>query len=223
VNDAEYIDPATGELIKLSVFPRPKQQPYPPLWQVVDSPLAVDFAARHDMGVIMWRPPVATLKERFKLYQQSATEATGQPMPWGKRTSIMRDTFVAPTMQEARELAEQHVMRYLNWSNWRGPKIFLGPGEELPEEQEAALKKELTFDFVNDRSLLFGSPEQVIEKIEELQEELSIEQLLINSAWVGMPHELTMRSMRLFADKVLPRIRRREAGPVLAATGTGRS
>jgi alkanesulfonate monooxygenase SsuD/methylene tetrahydromethanopterin reductase-like flavin-dependent oxidoreductase (luciferase family) len=102
-------------------------------------------------------------------------------------------------------------MRYLNWSNWRGPKIFLNPEEQLPPDEEKALIKELSFEFVNDRSLLFGTPEHVIDKIAELQDELHIEQLLINSSWSGMPHEYTMSSMKLFADKVMPKVRARGA------------
>ncbi|MDZ4737018.1 MAG: LLM class flavin-dependent oxidoreductase [Rhodospirillaceae bacterium] len=213
VDDANYIDTATGELINITTFPRPMQTPMPPMWQVVDSPLAVQFAAENDMGIIMWRPPVEMLKERFRLYQERATATRGRNIPFGSGVSIMRDTFVGETEAEARRMAESYLMRYLNWSNWRGPKIFLKPDEELPAEQEAALKKELTFEFVNDRSLLFGTPAQVVDKIEELQDELNIEQLLINSSWSGMPHEYTMSSMKLFADKVLPRIHTRSAAP----------
>jgi alkanesulfonate monooxygenase SsuD/methylene tetrahydromethanopterin reductase-like flavin-dependent oxidoreductase (luciferase family) len=220
VDDAAYIDAETRELINMSVFPRPLQQPTPPMWQVVDSPLAVEFAAKNDMGVIMWRPPVSMLKERFRLYKETASAATGTDVPFGNRTSIMRDTFIAETMDEARELAGKYVMRYLNWSNWRGPKIYLAPDEQLPEDEEAALKKSLTYDFVHDRSLLFGTPEHVAEKIDELQSELNIEQLLINSSFVGMPHELTMRSMRLFADKVMPRIRNLNTSPATKADRT---
>ena len=208
VDDADYIDPDTRELKFISVFPRPLQQPYPPLWQVVDSPLSVEYAAQNDMGIIMWRPPVETLKERFRLYQETARGATGKDIPFGARTSVVRDVFVADSMQQARDLAEHYVMRYLNWSNWRGPKIYLRPGEQLPPETESALVKELTYEFVKERSLLFGTPDYVIDKIEELREELNMEQLLINSTWIAIPQELAMRSMRLFVEKVLPKVRR---------------
>ena len=129
----------------------------------------------------------------------------------------MRDTFVADSEQQARDMAERYVMQYLNWSNWRGPKIYLAPGEQLAADQERELTKSLTYDFVKERSLLFGTPEQVVDRVEELREELNLEQLLINSAWSGMPHDLTMRSMRLFADKVLPRVRAVSPSGVRAA------
>jgi hypothetical protein len=114
-------------------------------------------------------------------------------------------------------LAEHYVMRYLNWSNWRGPKIYLRPDEQLPPDEEAALVKELTYDFVKDRSLLFGTPDYVVDKIEELRDEPHMEQLLINSTWLAIPQELSMRSMRLFAEKVLPKVRRSERSAGRAA------
>lgn len=129
----------------------------------------------------------------------------------------MRDAFIADSEAEVREVAERYVMQYLNWSNWRGPKIYLNPDETLQPDLEAQLKKSLSYEFVKERSLLFGTPEYVADRIEELREELGLEQLLINSAWSGMPHESTMRSMRLFADKVLPRIRGAEPPAVRAA------
>jgi alkanesulfonate monooxygenase SsuD/methylene tetrahydromethanopterin reductase-like flavin-dependent oxidoreductase (luciferase family) len=109
-------------------------------------------------------------------------------------------------MAEAERLAGSYVMRTLNWSNWRGPSIYLKPGEVLDEETEAALKKELPFDWVQPRSLLFGSPEAVVDQLLEMREALNIECVLVTSDWTGMPHELTMQSLRLFSEKVLPRI-----------------
>lgn len=206
VRHKDYIDAETNELINISVYPRPKQQPWPPLWQVVDSAGSIEFAARNDLGVIMWRPPVATLKERFELYRGTVEGATGKPAVLGARTGIMRDTFVARTMEEARRIAEPHIMRSLNWYNWRGPGIFLEPEEKLSEQREAELKKELSYDFVHPRSLLIGTPEYVVERLHELQDELGVENVLINSSWGGMDHQDVMDSMRLFADEVLPHV-----------------
>lgn len=202
-----YINPQTKELINLSVFPKPLQKPWPPLWQVVDSPSSVEFAARNDLGLIMWRPPVEMLKERFKLYQSAASEASATKPALGKRNAIVRDTFVAPTMKQARELAEFYLMRSLNFYNWRGPGIFFNPDEQLSEAEQAEQKKQLTFEFVNDRDcIFFGTPERVVEQIQELQAQTQVEQVLINCAWAGMPHEHTMSSLRLFADEVMPRV-----------------
>jgi len=204
VKDAEYVDPETNELRKLTIIPRTRQQPHPPIWQVVDSASSVEFAGRNDIGIIMWRPPADMLRERFRLYQDSAA-TVGKKRPLGSRCGITRDTFVAETKEKARELCEKYLIRFLNYHNWRGPKIYLHPGEQYSSEQEERLKSSLDYDFVQ-RSVLVGSPEEVIDRIEELREVSGVEQILINSSWEGIPHELTMRSMKLFADKVLPKV-----------------
>ena len=107
-------------------------------------------------------------------------------------------------MEKAREIAGRGVMKHLNWSNWRGPHIYLNPGETLSEEEEKALEKELTYDWVHPRSLLFGSPEYVIDRLLEMKEELNIEQVLVNSTWDDISDEDAMKSLRLFAEKVVP-------------------
>ena len=72
--------------------------------------------------------------------------------------SVLRDTFVAGSMAEAHDVAGAHVMKHLNFSNWRGPHIYTEPGEELAPELEAELRRGLTYDWVHPRSLLFGDP-----------------------------------------------------------------
>ncbi len=210
VDDPDYIDPETGEVIKLSIYPRPKQKPHPPLWQVVSaSPLSLQFAAENDMGIIMWRHTVKFLKERLRMYQEFASGAKGEEVPFGARTAILRDTFVAESEMEARKIAGEAVMGALNFSNWRGPGVYLDPDEKLDPKLQESLNNELTFDFVNERCLLFGSPDQIVEKLMELWDETSIEQVAFKCSWPGFPHEHTMRSIELLANEVIPEVNRR--------------
>ncbi len=218
IDDPDYIDPETGELIKISIYPRPKQVPYPPLWQVVSaSPLSLQFAAENDMGIIMWRHTVKYLKNRLSMYQDFASKAVGREVPFGARTAILRDTFVSESEAEARRIAGDAVMGSLNFSNWRGPSIYLDPDEKLDQELEASLKDDLTFDFVNQRSLLFGSPEQVVDKLMELWEETHIEQVAFKCSWPGFAHEHTVRSMKLLTEEVIPEVNRRVLAQANAA------
>lgn len=203
VTDPRFLDAATGEVNSLPLMPPPLQKPYPPIWQMVDSDRSIQFAGANDLGIVMWRPTVLGLKERFARYREAALGA-GIDKAVGEGTGIMRDMFVAESMDKAREIAGPSVMNHLNWSNWRGPGLYLDPGETLSEEQEKALRKELTYDWVHPRSLLFGSPEYVIDKLNEMQEVLNIEYVLVNSTWEGVTDEQAMQSLRLFAEKVVP-------------------
>jgi alkanesulfonate monooxygenase SsuD/methylene tetrahydromethanopterin reductase-like flavin-dependent oxidoreductase (luciferase family) len=213
VNDPEYVDAATGELAKLTVFPRPKQKPMPPMWQVISEAIeGIRFAAADGMGVIMWRPSVKELRERLRIYKESYEDARGESIPFGARTAIVRDTFLAESEAEARRIVEEPMMSAFNFANWRGPRIFLDPGETLDADTEASLRKKLTYDFVRPRALLIGSPDEVVEQLVELHLETSVEQVIFKSSWPGVDHRDTMRSMRLLVEEVLPKVQARVAG-----------
>ena len=62
----------------------------------------------------------------------------------------------------------------------------------------------LSYDFLHKRNMLFGTPEYVIEKIEELQSELNLQYLQVWSSFPGVKHEHSMRSIKLFTEKVMP-------------------
>lgn len=210
VDDPAYVDEQTGELIKLSIFPRAKQQPMPPLWQVVSESLdSLRYAAQGEMGAIMWRPTVKALKERLRIYKEAYEEATGKVIPLGARTAIVRDTFVAQSKADAKRIAGDAVMSAMNFANWRGPRIFLDPGETLDSVLEAQLKKKLTYDFVDPRALLFGSPDDVDEKVEELRRESRIEQVIFKCSYPGLDYRHTRESMKLLIEEVIPRTRKR--------------
>jgi alkanesulfonate monooxygenase SsuD/methylene tetrahydromethanopterin reductase-like flavin-dependent oxidoreductase (luciferase family) len=184
---------------------------------MVDSDRSIEFAAANDCGIIMWRPTIASLRERLRLYRDTARRTRGVDLPLGARTAIMRDTFVAESEADARRIAEDAMMGGLNFSNWRGPKIFLNPGERLTPEIEAQYKKKLTYDFVGERSVFFGSPDDILDKLEELDSETGVEQVVLKCSWPGLAHEHTMRSVRLLTTEVLPRFHARRADRKAAA------
>ena len=64
----------------------------------------------------------------------------------------------------------------------------------------------LNYDFLHKRNLLFGTPEYVVNKINELKSELNLQNLQVWSNFPGIKHEACMRSLKLFNDEVIPKI-----------------
>lgn len=206
VTDSEYVDPQTGELIKLSIYPRARQAPLP-MWEMVNSLDSIEHAARQDLGIIMWRPPVAALRERLSVYRDTLREATDKDLAPGERTAVMRDTFVADSEAEAVRIAGGPMMDSLNFSNWRGPGVYLDPGETLPPEREAALKKQLNYEFVRDRSVYFGPPDRIVQQVLQLHRETGIDSVIFKTSWAGLPHAAARDSVRRLGTEVIPAIR----------------
>ena len=81
---------------------------------------------------------------------------------------------------------------------FRGRQVFTHPGEELDPSVR------LDWDFLEPRTLLVGSPANVAEKVQELQEVCCLDYLLVEFAHPGMPLRRTLRNLEDFATKVMP-------------------
>ena len=200
-----FVDLKTNEIKKISVIPKPFQNPHPPIWQVVDGERSIQWAATNGLNTIMWIPTVKALKKRFEIYKDAKSKAEDRDVPLGEGISLVRDMFVAETMEEAEKLAGEHIINYMRWvCHWRGLGNHMDPGEELPKTKNKL--DLLNYDFLHKRNLLFGTPDYVIEKIKELQSELNLKNLQVWSNFPGIDHEACMRSIKLFNDEVIPKI-----------------
>ena len=200
-----FVDLKTNQIKKISVIPKPYQNPHPPLWQVVDSTGSIEWAAKNGINCIMWIPTVKTLKKRFEIYKNAKSETEKKDVKMGEGISLVRDMFVAETMEEAKKLAGEQMVNYMRWvCHWRGLGNHMDPDEELP--QTKGKLDLLNYDFLHKRNMLFGTPDYVVKKIKELQSELNLQNLQVWSSMPGVKHEDAMRSIKLFNDEVIPKI-----------------
>ena len=186
-------------VIKLRVTPKPYQKPYPPLWMTVSTDRSVTTAAEMELNACYWQPPPLRLKQRMELYAKIRSEREGRPFKLGEGQAVMRHTYVASSMEEARRDAEEGVMSAFIYNDpFRGREVFTNPGEELKPGTK------LDWDFLEPRNLLVGSPDHVVERVHELQEVCNLEYLLVAYSHTGMPQKKTLRNLELFATKVMP-------------------
>ena len=198
-----FVDLKTNKLKKISVVPQPYQKPHPPIWQVVDSPSSIERAAEIGINCIMWIPTVKSLKKRFEIYKNAKSKTEKRDVPMGEGICLVRDLFVTDTMEEAKELAGEQMVNYMRWvCHWRGLGSHMDPDEKLPKTKNKL--DLLSYDFLHKRNMLFGTVDYVIEKIEELKSELNLQNLQVWSNFPGVKHEDTMRSIKLFTEKVMP-------------------
>ena len=212
----EFLDIDTNEVKKISIVPKPFQKPHPAIWQVVDSPSSIEWAAVNGINTIMWIPTVNALKKRFLLYKEAKSKAENREVPLGEGICLVRDMFIADTMEEAEKLAGEHIVNYMRWvCHWRGLGNHMDPGEELPQTDHKL--DLLNYDFLHKRNLLFGTPEYVVNKINELKSELNLQNLQVWSNFPGIDHEACMRSIKLFTNEVMPKIKLDESNIQIAS------
>jgi alkanesulfonate monooxygenase SsuD/methylene tetrahydromethanopterin reductase-like flavin-dependent oxidoreductase (luciferase family) len=130
--------------------------------------------------------------------------------------------YCAETTEEAEEgwtwfhnqmLAAQH--HYFEWNNpgFEGIHGY----EEYLKRQRADVGPADTSMRVRRKGQPIGTPEEIIETIELLQRQLSLEEIVIHFFYGGMPPEKAERSLRLFAERVLPAVQALDT-PIHAAS-----
>ena len=93
------------------------------------------------------------MRERCETYKRVRSEVEGRPYALGEAQAVMRNTYVAPTMEEARRVAEEGIMSTFTYNDpFRGMQVFMNPGEELTPDMK------LDWDFLEPRALLVGPP-----------------------------------------------------------------
>ncbi len=208
-----------GMITKLSVAPKPYQKPYPPLWATVETENSLQQTAELGFNAITWRAPVRRIRHWREQYAE-IRKAQGKDMRKPREIwSVMRHTYLAPTMEEARRDSEDMAMKTHGFvASFHSKKanalrFYMNPGEEPTPDME------MNWDFLMDRHLLVGPPDHVVEKVEEIQEVSGVDQLFIAES--GSSHKNRLRSLELFGTKVMPRFKdtdsdngHNEAGPV---------
>ncbi len=126
---------------------------------------------------------------------------------------------VAPTDEEAKAETKHAVWFYhllatlLPGAPGRGaiPKGY----DNYPRDPGALAK--LTVEDVWQRGTAFGSPERVTEILKIYMRKLGARHLIIQMRISGLEHDKVVRSMKLFAEKVMPELRKEEANLPKAA------
>ena len=196
------------------VYPKPITRPHPPLAFAVSSAESIRWAAANGFAIMssgLFTPLDALVRQR-EAYVAAAREAGLAEDTLAEllgRWIVSKHVYVAPTDAEARAEAEGPERWYLDAfvrsirpDGLRG----LSPSVREAATASAARIAELRWeDMIEDR-LLIGSPATVRRKVAELRE-AGVGELLCWMSFGGVPPDKARRSMRLFADEVLPAFR----------------
>jgi alkanesulfonate monooxygenase SsuD/methylene tetrahydromethanopterin reductase-like flavin-dependent oxidoreductase (luciferase family) len=175
----------------VGVVPKPLQRPHPPLFQpFASSERSIRWCAAENVTAIL--PPLHPRNEAhlYEVYAQASGRALGDGI------GVLRDVIVADTDDEALALwADSGIFCGSAWFEPFGFSQGLGDPDsgQMPELRASGLA-------------LVGSPDSVCRQLEALLTRLPVRWLF---AWTYnglIPHTKLMRSIELFATKVLPRI-----------------
>ncbi|MEV8195287.1 LLM class flavin-dependent oxidoreductase [Rhodococcus pyridinivorans] len=188
-----------GQLTEVGLTPRPYTKPYPPLWQVIsNSEATVRLAAENGETPLLMMQQVETARELFNVYKEAGAKV-GNDLEFGENTALVRDTYLADTTEEAREDFSTYAAD--TWLKWLAPYGFI---EAMKKPGEESIPYNM--DTVMDRLSIVGDPAYVTGRIQEFRDELNLPYYIL-FAYNAMPKDKVMKSLRLFAEQVMPKFK----------------
>ena len=120
--------------------------------------------------------------------------------------------YCAETADEAEEgwvyFQNQGIAAQHHYFDWNNPGYEGIPGyEEYLSRQNADISPAEARLAARRATQPIGTPEEIIEKIKAMQQTISMEKVVIHMMYGGMPREKAEKSLRLFAEKVLPEVK----------------
>ena len=199
------------QIPRTSIRPRPISHPERRFYGTAVSPESVDVMARlgFSMLVIMqneW-PKAAADVHRFNAVAAAEGFTPRPPM-------VLTNVSVAESRAEAEERAIEYLGRkwdsidnhyhfsdgHLN--NVKGYESYDKVGVTYAKMKDPVRRAKATDFYVSIQ--LVGTPDDCIQKLEELQALTGLDHLITEFSFGGMPHHESETNMRMFADTVMP-------------------
>lgn len=185
-----------------TVFPVPVQQPHPQLWIVGQTEESILATARRGFNVISGGFGVPI--ERLRAFRKSLDGMKLDPaVRANMKISTQRPVYVTSDESELPEIVEQARwnMRVTLSLRQGLERVEKGRAIAVPFDNEPGTQELL------DKYFIMGTPKTCIARLRTLQEAMGITHFNA-SFWFGdLSHERVLRSMKLFAEEVMPAFR----------------
>jgi alkanesulfonate monooxygenase SsuD/methylene tetrahydromethanopterin reductase-like flavin-dependent oxidoreductase (luciferase family) len=200
----------------VNTWPRPFQQPHPPIWiPSQGSRETIEWASHPSRRYTYLQTfsPVAALAKYVEIYKEEAQKHgyTAVPQQFGWAVPL----YVADSDEQAYRESKPHIENMMNKFLRMPPEMLLPPGYLSLQSLKGVMSAKSSItggaqtidDLMKKGMFLCGSPETVRQQIEEYQKQIGFAYLLPLMQFATLPHDLTKRNLEIFARKVIPPLR----------------
>ncbi len=203
-----------GEFFQLPpvrIWPVPARRPEEILLHTAVSPPSIDASIRRGLPALLSKTfdPIESEASWFASYRAGIEAAGKDPEQFLNRATVMKYVFVAPSRDEARDLAREAFewdYRVLTQLTTPTEGATLA-GHELYTDREEYWPN-YDYDEWAENVFIFDDPKGVAEKIAVLRD-AGVRNFLGWTGVGGVAHEHITRSMRMFAEEVMPKFHTR--------------
>lgn len=193
-----------------TIYPRPLQEPHPPIWAAAESPETIEWVASQGFGMSTIFLPTELVGEKLEHYLDAASRSEHEL--GAANFMLFRNAYVAPSDDEAMadcDPALSHMMLLFADAALPPDPDMLPDSYAFHREQfRGFMEAPETFeDIMNAGVVLCGSPATVRDQLLAQVDSLGLRQICLLFAFGNLPHTKVMRSMELFANEVLPVLR----------------
>jgi alkanesulfonate monooxygenase SsuD/methylene tetrahydromethanopterin reductase-like flavin-dependent oxidoreductase (luciferase family) len=199
----------------VNVWPRPYQQPHPPIWiPSQGSQETIEWASHPDRKYTYLQTfsPAAAVARFLKMYRDQAEkygyEASGDQLGWAI------PVYVAETDEIAKKESRPHIEAFRNKFAKMPFEMLLPPGYlsmgsmKRVAAAKAGMSIDMTLEMLDEQGMfIVGSAATVRERLAEAQKLIGFNHLLPLLQFGTLPHDLTIKNATLFAEQVMPHLR----------------
>jgi alkanesulfonate monooxygenase SsuD/methylene tetrahydromethanopterin reductase-like flavin-dependent oxidoreductase (luciferase family) len=225
----------------VAIWPRPVQQPHPPVWAPVGSKESVEWAARNDVGITPGGAPGAGRADTIRHYAKVQAEHGRKVTP--AKINIQMQCYVADSKEQAIEEMGPYQM-YL--SNTLLPFDHADSMEDIRKAGYYTAQSQshlstppqvtvagggakgpwgggMTMERWRGMAQMgaFGTPDEVAQKIIAAVDEAGAGTVMLVCNPGAMPQEMFLRQIERLGKEVVPRLQAHKVLRVKAAEGIG--
>jgi len=201
---------------RISVVPKPVQQPHPPIRVAANSEDTFEVMGRMGLPIFAASQvnPFHRIKRFLAIYRE-ALKAAGHPADRTEDVSVLIPLYVGESEAQVRREMEPSLKHFLSTATSLFGSGNPPPGIPRPDvsksdsatrlRQTLERMASMTYEQVCERMAIFDTPEACVERLKGFQQDFNMGRVI---CWFNpggqVPHQHVMRSMELFAAKVMP-------------------
>jgi len=180
--------------------PKPVQSDVP-VWVAARAPVTFDYAVEHGCNIMSW--PLTMPFSEAEAYRQRLDDAIARNGgKYDGRWAMMRHTAVYDNDNDRQSALDSIRVQLSQFGNlmMKSGDVVNGFPDSVPLESLEGNAR--TDPAMLEDNLMFGTPEQVVEKL-KLYDGIGVDGFIYYAS-MGMDMEQQKRSLQLFIDKVMP-------------------
>jgi alkanesulfonate monooxygenase SsuD/methylene tetrahydromethanopterin reductase-like flavin-dependent oxidoreductase (luciferase family) len=213
-----------GPFFKLhdcAIWPRPVQQPHPPIWIAARSAESVEWCVKRHLPCAQVYQTTGQIEDTFNYYRLKAKEDGWDAKP--EQFILCRHIYIDDSEEKAREFATPAMAYFFTVFN-RGFNEAINK-DAVAKQLTAALTSERSFSYFRDGNrerfdfskmdydgliksgyMIAGNPDSVAKQIQDQMRQVGADHFMGMFHIGNLKHDKVVNSLDLFKKEIMPRL-----------------